>query len=111
MTREKWEYFIGDIEDKFGLLDSGRESFKEEGGVNVDFVVFNSPTGKIRLEYIEKPVVLDKKTQYSHRAGATAEIDYLYSETEKTAAFVAYKWSADDDDWLELKMEAEKMFL
>ncbi|MFA5248501.1 MAG: hypothetical protein WC415_04735 [Patescibacteria group bacterium] len=109
MTREKWEYIIGDVEDKFGLLEKGRESFVEEGGVNVDYVVFNSPAGKIRLEYIEKPVVLGKKTQYSHRAGTTAEIDYVYSETEKTATFVAYKWSTDNDDWSEI--EAEKMFL
>ncbi len=105
MTREKWEYITGDVEDKFGLLEKGREFFDESGGINVDFIVFKSPLGKIRLEYAERPVILDKKTNYSHRAGTIAEVEYVYSKTEKTASFTAYKWVDGENDWKEIGAE------
>jgi len=62
MTREKWEALRGNVLDSFEILGKGTDSYEEEGGVEVDYVEFNSPLGRTRLELVEKPIVLGKKT-------------------------------------------------
>jgi hypothetical protein len=103
MTREKWEIVKSKILDTFNVSDKGQEHFDEEGGVDVDFLEFTSPLGKIRLELIEKPIVLDKKTIYSHRGGSDTGVEYIYSPTERSTRLTAYKWSDDEDDWIEIE--------
>lgn len=105
MTREKWESLKGNILDTFTILDKGSDHYEEEGGVEVDFVEFDSPLGKTRLELIEKPIVLGKKTTYSHRGGSDTGVEYLYSPTEKSSRLVAYKWDDNENDWLEINAE------
>ena len=91
------------------IIDKGAEHYDEEGGVDIDFVEFNSPLGKTRLEFIEKPIVLDKKTTYSHRGGSDTGVEFVYSPTEKSARLIVYKWDDDANDWLEIN--AEKFYL
>ena len=107
MTIEKWDTIIGDIRDKFEITEEGSESINEEGGVEIKYICFNGPMGKMRLELIDKPVVLDKKVSYSNRIGSDSNVEYVYSETERTAQFNAYKWSDPDKDWVMLE---EKLF-
>ncbi len=102
MTKEKWEKIRGNILDNFEVLDKGSEHLEDEGGVDIDFIVFSGPLGKIRLEFIVKPVILDKKTTYSKRIGSETKVDYVYSETEKSEQLIAYKWNEDRDDWDEM---------
>jgi hypothetical protein len=103
MTREKWETIKSKVLDTFEVSDKGQEHFDEEGGVEVDFLEFTSPLGKIRLEFIEKPIVLDKKTIYSHRGGSDTGVEYIYSQTEKSTRLVAYKWDEDQSNWMEIE--------
>lgn len=105
MTREKWEAIKGKVLDAFEIIDKGQEHFEEEGGVDVDFVEFESPLGKTRLEFVEKPIVLDKKTIYSHRGGSDTGVEYLYSPTEKSSRLKVYKWEESDSDWVEVNAE------
>jgi hypothetical protein len=105
MTKEKWEAIKGKILDAFEVVDKGTEHFEEEGGVDVDFVEFNSPLGKTRLEFVEKPIVTDKKTIYSHRGGSDTGVQYVYSPTEKSSRLVVYKWDESDNDWVEVNAE------
>jgi hypothetical protein len=105
MTREKWEMIKGRILDTGKVIDKGTEHFDEEGGVDVDFVEFTSPLGKTRIELVEKPIVLDKKTTYSHRGGSDTGVEYLYSSTEKSSRLAIYKWDEVNNDWLEINAE------
>jgi hypothetical protein len=105
MTREKWEAIKGKVMDAMEVADKGSEHYDEEGGVDIDFIEFNSPLGKTRLEFLERAVVLDKKTVYSHRGGSDTGVEYVYSPTEKSARLVVYKWDDDADDWLEINAE------
>lgn len=107
MTKEKWEKIKGNILDNFEVLDKGEEHLDDEGGTDIEFVVFSGPMGKIRLEFIVKPVILDKKTTYSRRIGSETKVDYVYSETEKSEHLIAYKWSEESDNWEEID---SKMF-
>lgn len=102
MQPEKWTMIKGNIKDKFSVEDEGEEQIDEEGGINVEYIVFQSPLGKIRLEHISQPVVLDKKTTYSRRIGSETKVDYIYSENERSYKLQAYKWDEENETWKEI---------
>ena len=106
MLPEKWQEIVGNIKDNFKVEESGREHLEAEGGAGIEYIIFNGPLGKMKLEFISRPVILDKKTKYSKRLGATTVIDYVYSPEEKFHKLKAYKWDEALNDWLE--MEAKK---
>jgi len=102
MTKDKWEDIVANIKDKFAVEDEGSEHLDDEGGVDIEYIVFQGPVGKMRLEFVTKPVILDKKTTYSKRIGSETKVDYVYSETEKSAKMTAYKWDEGDEEWIEM---------
>ncbi|MBD3247966.1 hypothetical protein GF382_01590 [Candidatus Falkowbacteria bacterium] len=102
MTSEKWKQILGNILDNFEVEEHEEEHIDEMGGIDLEYVIFKSPLGRVKLEYEEKPVVLDKKTTYSHRAGSETSVEYVYSETEKSQRMKAYKWDEAGDEWEEM---------
>lgn len=102
MLPEKWENVVGNIKDNFTINDEGKSHIDEEGGVDIEFIEFEGPLGLMRLEFISRPVVLDKKTIYSRRIGSDTKVDYVYSETEKSHKLIIYKWDDNENDWLEV---------
>jgi hypothetical protein len=56
----------------------------------------------MRLEFIVKPIILDKKTIYSRRIGSETTVDYVYSDEEKSYKLVAYKWDEGQGEWMEM---------
>ncbi len=103
MTVEKWKDIVGKIKDGFKVEDEGEEHFDEQGGVDIEFIIFEGPLGKMRLEFVSRPVVMDKKTTYSNRIGSETKVDYIYSADERTMKLVAYKWDEDQDNWIEIE--------
>jgi hypothetical protein len=102
MIPEKWQSIVGNIKDNFKLEDEGKTHIEDEGGLDIEYIVFDGPLGRMRLEYISKPVILDKKTTFSKRIGSETQIDYIYSGTEKTNTLIVYKWEEDKNDWTEI---------
>ena len=102
MTPERWEIIKGNILDNFEVEESGTEHLDDEGGVDIESFVFLGPMGKMRLEFVTKPVVLDKKTIYSNRIGSETKVDYVYSTTEKNQQLMVYKWDDDSGEWIEV---------
>lgn len=103
MTEEKWKTIVGNIKDGFEVEDEGSEHIDDEGGVDIEYIVFQGPLGRMRLELVTKPVVLDKKTTYSRRIGAETKIDYVYSEEDRSSQMTAYKWDENDQGWVEME--------
>ena len=106
MLPEKWENLIDDIKDKFEVENQDREHLNEQGGIDIESIIFKGPLGRMRLELITKPVVLDKKTSYSRRIGSKTSVEYVYSEDEKTHRLIAYKWDEAQEDWVEINTES-----
>jgi len=106
MLPEKWENLIGDVKDKFEVEEQGKEHLDEQGGTDIEFIIFKNPLGRIKLEYITKPVVLDKKTNYSQRIGSQMNVEYVYSPDEKTHRLVVYKWNEIQNDWVEINADS-----
>jgi hypothetical protein len=106
MNQERWEIIKGNILDKFDVEDKGSEHIDDEGGIDIEYIVFGSPMGRMRLEFVVKPQVMDKKTTYSNRIGSETKVDYVYSETEKSEQLIAYKWDDDSGEWAEIEAKA-----
>lgn len=99
---EKWLSVVGNIKDNFEVKDSGNFHIDDEGGVDIEFIEFIGPLGLMRLEFVTKPVILDKKTIYSNRIGSETKIDYIYSDDEKSHLLIVYKWDESQNDWIEM---------
>ena len=93
---------MGNIKDNFPVEDDGNTHIDEEGGIDIEFIVFKGPLGRMRLEFITKPVVIDKKTTYSRRIGSETAIEYVYSEEEMVHKLIAYKWEENREEWTEI---------
>lgn len=103
MTEDKWEQIKQMANNDFEVLENTVLDLpQDQGGGTKETLVFNGPLGKMRLEYIVKPVVLDKKTIYSKRAGQETKVDYVLSETEKVRTFLANKWDEASENWVEI---------
>ncbi|MBX4186899.1 MAG: hypothetical protein KW802_01390 [Candidatus Doudnabacteria bacterium] len=108
MDTDRWEQIKENIKSKFPVLEEGTEDLMvptAEGDVKngkAEFIVAQTPLGKIKLVFESRPVVLDKKTIYSHRAGQAARNEYEFSESEFSHKVKAYKWNDDEDEWKEI---------
>lgn len=102
MSPEKWQNILGNIKDNFEYENEFKEHLDEEGGIDIESIEFKSPMGRIRLEYVTKPVVLDRKTTYSKRIGSETKVDYIYSPDEKTRQLIAYRWDEGQGGWEEI---------
>lgn len=102
MNIEKWQDIIGNVKDNFTVEDEGDEHIDDQGGVDVSFIVFEGPLGKMKLEYVSKPVVVNKKTTYSNRIGSETKVDYVYGD-EKSHQLMAYKWDDDSEEWVQIE--------
>jgi len=107
MNDEKWQDIIGRVKDDFEVIEHETKEL-EEGPGSVELIVFDGPIGKMKLTRTSRPLILDKKAIGSRRIGSQTTVEYVYSDTEKTHTFKAYKWEDDQGDWVE--MEAGKSF-
>ena len=98
MNEGKWNEIHDMIVDKFEVAED--EKTREEGE-RVEWIVFDGPSGKMKVEWTERPRTLDVKTQYSRRAGTSASVvGKVTSDTEKVNFLKAFVWK--DDEWVEM---------
>ena len=103
MNDEKWEEIKEMAKKNFEVLANEiSELPKEQGNGTREELIFNGPLGKMKLEFIVKPLVLGKKTHYSKRMGTSAKVDYITSATEKVRTLLAYKWDEAGDNWVSI---------
>jgi len=104
MTPDRWQDLKGELKKKFSVIEEGKNELGEIPGT-VEHVIFDGPMGKMKIEFTERPLVLDKKTIGSKRMGSQASVSFVYSEDEKTHHFAAYRWDEIISDWTEIKGE------
>ena len=104
MTKDKWLDLKDKVKDKFILESDKKSTFKDVPNSVVESLIFNGPLGKIKLEWISKPRVLDEKTTYSNRIGSNVKVDKVYSEDERSEYLKAYKF--DNGEWDEINVDS-----
>lgn len=108
MDLDRWEQLKESLSRKFKVLEQGTEDLTvetQDGPIKngtAEFLVFATPMGRIKLAFEKRPVVLDKKFIYSHRAGQAARTEYEYSDSENSYKLKAYKWDDLEEVWTEI---------
>lgn len=97
MNNEKWGELIDRISTQFGIVDQGREVLEDVPNGVVEFIMFQSPMGKLMLERTTKPRVLGEKSLGGSKYGAGSRIEKQYSDTETTHTIAAFK--EVDGEW------------
>lgn len=102
MTEDKWLNIKSMVKDKFDSVEEKIEPIVRKIGLtdsqNIgqkEVLIFDSEIGKVKLEYLVKPVILEKKEHYSKRMGSSAQTQYILSDTEFTRRMDAYIWKND----------------
>ncbi|MFA4872372.1 MAG: hypothetical protein WC659_00355 [Patescibacteria group bacterium] len=104
MNDEQWEVTLDRIEQKFRIEERKREERGEGEGV-VEWVVFMTPQGKVRLERTTKPRVVGEHSERSKRIGSTAVIKKIYDPDDLVSYMRAYLWDEGTSSWGEIKGE------
>ncbi len=99
MNPEKWKEIMGNVLDNMEVEESDKYTSDDENGGEIEYIIFQSPLGRTKLEFVSKPLIIDKKTIYSNRIGSGTKVEYVYSDTEKTYKLNVYKWDEDRDYW------------
>ena len=103
MTEERWEQIKEMAKKDFEVLENNVVDLPQDQGEGTkESLIFEGPLGKMKLEFVVKPLVLGKKTHYSKRAGQETKVDYVVSDTEKVRTLFAFKWDEAAENWLEI---------
>ncbi len=101
MNDQRWEQVLRRLDKQFGDLEFD-EIEDETTHAVVESVVWNGPTGRMKLTRTTRPVILDSKRHFSNRAGAGSHVEYIFSKTETTTKLKLYRWVESVNDWDEV---------
>jgi dephospho-CoA kinase len=92
VTDDKWELLREQIQRKFGI-EARTENEPVDEVATREVIVFRTPAGKMKLERVTRPLVLDKRIHFSKRAESARSVEYVYSKTEKTHRETLFRWA------------------
>lgn len=95
-----WDRIVDAIETKFGLLEHGRSKRPVEDAPelteNVSFVIFERDGEKFKVERVQGPAIIDRKTMGARRAGAVTRVENVYDPEETSFKTILSRRAGDD---------------
>jgi hypothetical protein len=111
MNDAAWERLADSIDARVGIDRHGRDSRpledRPELTEQVEYIEFKQSGHKLRLERVTGPAIIDRKTHFSHRAGAAKRIENVYDEHEQASRVALLRHHKDG--WEEVNI-AELQF-
>ncbi len=111
MQDEKWEQLVEMAKKNFQNVELSREDLMTETADGPqkqgtqDILIFDHPSReKYKLVRENRPVVLEKKEHFSHRAGDMARTEYKFSDTEFSHKLRVFK-EVDFEEWEEVTLD------
>jgi len=104
MKQQRFEEIKDMILKNFKDVEQGEFELDDMPGEG-EYLEFDGPIGKMRLEGINKPAIEKTDIIATKTAGQQATEKRTYSETDKVFVFKAYKWDEFENDWLKIDME------
>ena len=104
MNDARWDALLSEIEIKFGFKERSKKPLVPGPG-EVETVEFDGPAGRMRLERVSRPVVLDKKVHYSKRIGSKPSEEFQYSKTDKYHRVRLLRWNNLEATWMEVDLD------
>ena len=81
-----WDRIVDAIEQKFGLEKHGRDKRPVADATElteyVSYVIFVRDGEKFKVERVQGPAIIDRKTMGARRAGATTRVENIYDPHE-----------------------------
>jgi hypothetical protein len=99
--QRKWDKLVDQIEKLFGLIEHTNEEFPERR-LEVETVVFDGASGRMKLERSVTPLVIDRVSRYSKRIGGEVDVEYVYSDDEFVDTVKLYRWVRLAGEWEEM---------
>ena len=100
-----WDRIVDAIETKFGLSKHGRTTRPVEDAPelteHVSFVIFSRDGETLKVERIQGPAIIDRKTMGARRAGATTRVENVYDPEEVSLRTNLYRQNGDDWDLID----------
>jgi hypothetical protein len=97
-----WDRIVDAIETKFGLTKHGRTTRPLEDAPelteHVSFVIFERDGQTLKVERVQGPAIIDRKTMGARRAGATTRVENIYDPDEVSLRTNLYR--QDGTDWV-----------
>jgi len=106
-----WDRIVDAVEVKFGIEDHGRSKRKleDDGALTeyVSYIIFLRDGERLKLERVQGPAIIDRKTMGARRAGAATRVENVYDPDEisfRTNLYheVGGDWEAMDPNALSL---------
>lgn len=91
MNDSRWAEILDQVADKFEVEDQGRYDLEDVPNGTVEYIEFNSPMGKLRLERATTPRVEKTKATGGSKYGAGSYVEKVYSDTDMVKTFQAFK--------------------
>lgn len=107
MNEKNWDELTMRIDDMYTI--DVRDKFTEQLPDNpkykraIERIEFEKDNIKYRIDNIESPAILDKKTIYHHR-GPADHVEYIYDSEETSKKIVFYR-QMPDGYWNEISPE------
>ena len=98
MSDKAWEELINLLDEKYTVDITNKFTEKLEDNPKftktIERIEFEKDNIKYRIDRVTSPLILDKKTHYSHR-GSANHIEYIYDPDETSSKVVFYQQLAD----------------
>lgn len=113
MNDERWYELKDKLKSRFGEVAESDNHEEHEDDVGhtmksrTETLVFNSELGKLKIERISRPKILDKKAHY-HKGAGVAKVEYIVSDTEYSHKINVYKMD-EAGEWQPLDLPAERL--
>lgn len=104
MTDEKWQLLVEQIQRKFKVSEHLTSEPEVRDRSVREVLVFEGPTGPMKLERVTRPLVLEKKPIYSKRIGSGTAYEFVLHPTEKTHREQLFRWA--NESWVEMDLSA-----
>ena len=104
MNDEKWGAMVGQIRRKFTVTERTTSEPDLRDKAVREVIVFDGPTGPMKLERVTRPLVLEKKPIYSSRIGSGVGYEFVFHPTEKTHRESLFRW--ESNGWTEMDLSA-----
>jgi hypothetical protein len=106
MQDDRWKDSLDRIEERFTIEETGETLLDDIPGGKVEFVVFTSPVGRVRLERVTKPRTIGERAMGSRRIGGDTTVEKIYDQNDLVHFLRGSRWDEAQRAWIEIEIDA-----
>lgn len=104
-----WDRIVDAIDSRYGISDHGRTSRAVADSPDltekVSYITFDKDGQTLKVERVQGPAIIDRKTVGARRAGASVHYQNVYDPDETSFRTIVYRENSAGE-WDEVSLEA-----